>query len=112
MLFVPYLRLAILQWGGFPGLDGRGIVFEPLGGLVAGLERERALKALALLGRLIDKLAQLQPSWHKAWVGEYNLAHQPKGGRSVVAPGRLLGVAKIARFRFHMHLCVLEIAGC
>jgi hypothetical protein len=38
LLFVPYLRLAILRWGGFPGLDGRGIAFEPLGGLVAGLE--------------------------------------------------------------------------
>jgi hypothetical protein len=38
LFFVPYLRLAILQWGGFPGLDGRGIRFEPLGGLVAGLE--------------------------------------------------------------------------
>ena len=38
LLFVPYLRLAILQWGGFPGLDGRGIPFEPLGDLIAGLE--------------------------------------------------------------------------
>ncbi len=38
VLFVPYLRLAILQWGGFPGLEGRGIQFEPLGGLIAGLE--------------------------------------------------------------------------
>jgi len=38
MLFVPYLRLAILQWGGFPGLDGRGIAFAPLGDLLAGLE--------------------------------------------------------------------------
>jgi hypothetical protein len=38
LLFVPYLRLAILHWGGFPGLDGRGIAFEPLSGLVAGLE--------------------------------------------------------------------------
>jgi hypothetical protein len=38
LLFVPYLRLAILQWGGFPGLDGRGIAFEPLGRLVDGLE--------------------------------------------------------------------------
>ena len=36
--FVPYLRLAILHWGGFPGLAGQGIQFEPLGGLVAGLE--------------------------------------------------------------------------
>ena len=39
LLFVPYLRLAILHWGGFPGLDGRAVQFEPLGGLVAGLER-------------------------------------------------------------------------
>jgi hypothetical protein len=38
LLFVPYLRLAILQWGGFPGLDGRGTAFEPLGGLIAELE--------------------------------------------------------------------------
>jgi hypothetical protein len=38
LLFVPYLRLAILQWGGFPGLEGRGIRFEPCDGLVAGLE--------------------------------------------------------------------------
>jgi hypothetical protein len=38
LLFVPYLRLAILQWGGFPGLEGRGIAFAPLDGLVAGLE--------------------------------------------------------------------------
>lgn len=38
LLFVPYLRLAILQWGGLPGLEGRGIAFAPLGGLVAGLE--------------------------------------------------------------------------
>ena len=38
LLFVPYLRLAILHWGGLPGLDGRGIPFEPLGGLVADLE--------------------------------------------------------------------------
>lgn len=36
--FVPYLRLAILQWGGFPGLDGREERFEPLGGLVTELE--------------------------------------------------------------------------
>jgi hypothetical protein len=36
--FVPYLRLAILRWGGFPGLDGRTERFEPLGDLVAGLE--------------------------------------------------------------------------
>jgi hypothetical protein len=38
LLFVPYLRLAILQWGGFSGLDGRGIAFAPLSDLVAGLE--------------------------------------------------------------------------
>ena len=38
LLFVPYLRLAILRWGGFPGLEGRDIPFAPLGELVAGLE--------------------------------------------------------------------------
>lgn len=38
LLFVPYLRLAILRWGGFPGLDAQGASFEPLGGLVADLE--------------------------------------------------------------------------
>jgi hypothetical protein len=38
LLFVPYLRLAILRWGGFPGLDGRNISFEPLGALIADLE--------------------------------------------------------------------------
>jgi hypothetical protein len=38
LLFVPYLRLAILRWGGFPGLDGQEISFEPLQELVAGLE--------------------------------------------------------------------------
>ena len=38
LLFVPYLRFAILDWGGFPGLDGRAIRFEPLADLVAGLE--------------------------------------------------------------------------
>lgn len=38
LLFVPYLRLAILRWGGLPGLDGRAGQFEPLAGLVAGLE--------------------------------------------------------------------------
>jgi hypothetical protein len=37
-LFVPYLRLAILRWGGFPGLEGRGMPFEPLEKLVAELE--------------------------------------------------------------------------
>jgi hypothetical protein len=38
LLFVPYLRLAILRWGGFPGLQGQGIHFEPLETLVADLE--------------------------------------------------------------------------
>jgi hypothetical protein len=38
VLFVPYLRLALLQWGGFPGLDGKGIQFEPLTTLTAELE--------------------------------------------------------------------------
>jgi len=38
LLFVPYLRLAILHHGGFPGLDGQDLPFEPLGGLIAGLE--------------------------------------------------------------------------
>ena len=38
LLFVPYLRLAILNWGGFPGLEGQKIRFEPLGDLIAGLE--------------------------------------------------------------------------
>jgi hypothetical protein len=36
--FVPYLRLAILEWGGFPGLDGSGIDFEPLRELTLDLE--------------------------------------------------------------------------
>ena len=36
--FVSYLRMAILRWGGFPGLDGRSTRFEPLGDLIAGLE--------------------------------------------------------------------------
>jgi hypothetical protein len=30
LLFVPYLRLAILRWGGFPGLEGRAVQFESL----------------------------------------------------------------------------------
>ena len=38
LLFVPYLRLAILHWGGFPGLEGREIQFEPLETLIADLE--------------------------------------------------------------------------
>jgi hypothetical protein len=36
--FVPYLRLAILKWGGFPGLDGEEIEFEPLDELTRDLE--------------------------------------------------------------------------
>lgn len=39
LLFVSYLRLAILQWGGFPGLDDQTVRFAPLEELVAGLER-------------------------------------------------------------------------
>jgi hypothetical protein len=38
LLFVPYLRLAILRWGGFPGLDGENVEFEPLAYLTSGLE--------------------------------------------------------------------------
>lgn len=38
MFFVPYLRLAILRWGGFPGLDGKAVDFESLNVLVAELE--------------------------------------------------------------------------
>jgi hypothetical protein len=38
LLFVPYLRLAILRWGGFPGLEGRNIPFEPLKSLTTDLE--------------------------------------------------------------------------
>jgi hypothetical protein len=38
LLFVPYLRLAILQWGGFPGLEGQKVQFEPLTVLTAELE--------------------------------------------------------------------------
>lgn len=38
LLFVPYLRLAILRWGGFPGLDGEDTEFEPLAQLTADLE--------------------------------------------------------------------------
>ncbi len=37
LLFVPYLRLAILRWGGFPGLDGQKVDFPPLKALTAGL---------------------------------------------------------------------------
>jgi hypothetical protein len=38
LLFVPYLRLAILRWGGFPGLDGQKVSLDLLAELVAGLE--------------------------------------------------------------------------
>lgn len=38
MEFVPYLRLAILRWGGLPGLDGRGEQWELLPSLTEGLE--------------------------------------------------------------------------
>ena len=38
LLFVPYLRMAILRWGGFPGLDAQEVPFQALGDLVAGLE--------------------------------------------------------------------------
>ena len=38
LLFVPYLRMAILRWGGFPGLDTHEVKLEALDGLVAGLE--------------------------------------------------------------------------
>lgn len=38
LLFVPYLRLAILRWGGFPGLDRQKVPFEPLRDLIAVLE--------------------------------------------------------------------------
>lgn len=36
--FVQYLRHAILQWGGFPGLALRGEKFEPLDELIEGME--------------------------------------------------------------------------
>lgn len=38
LLFVSYLRMAILQWGGFPGLATQDVPFEALNELVAGLE--------------------------------------------------------------------------
>jgi len=38
LLFVSYLRLAILRYGGFPGLDDRRLQFEPLRALAADLE--------------------------------------------------------------------------
>jgi hypothetical protein len=36
--FVPYLRMAILKWGGFPGLDREAVQFDPLPELIHGLE--------------------------------------------------------------------------
>jgi len=30
--------MAILRWGGFRGLDGKSVQFDPLGELIAGLE--------------------------------------------------------------------------
>ena len=38
LLFVPYLRLAILRYAGFPGLEGREAELEVLGSLAEGLE--------------------------------------------------------------------------
>ena len=38
LFFVQYLRLAILRWGGFPGLEVRGAEFELLDSLAKGLE--------------------------------------------------------------------------
>lgn len=38
LLFVPYLRLAILNWGGFPGLEEQKTEFEHLHTLIADLE--------------------------------------------------------------------------
>ena len=38
LLFVPYLRMSILRWGGLPGLESWREPFEPLAGLVAELE--------------------------------------------------------------------------
>ena len=38
LLFVPYLRMAILRWGGFPGLDMQEVSFRALDDLVAELE--------------------------------------------------------------------------
>jgi hypothetical protein len=38
LTFVAYLRLAILRWGGFPGLEGRGTEFGPIQRLTEGLE--------------------------------------------------------------------------
>lgn len=36
--FVPYLRIAILKWGGFPGLDGHEAPLSELSALTMGLE--------------------------------------------------------------------------
>jgi hypothetical protein len=36
--FVPYLRLAILDWGGFPGLEEETIQIDQLSELIQGLE--------------------------------------------------------------------------
>ena len=38
LLFVPYLRLALLRWGGFPGLDSQPTTFDLLDTLIADLE--------------------------------------------------------------------------
>ncbi len=38
LLFVPYLRFAILRWGGFPGLEGGAAEFNALPTLLQGLE--------------------------------------------------------------------------
>jgi hypothetical protein len=38
MLFVPYLRMAILSYGGFPGLEGRANAVDALESLTEGLE--------------------------------------------------------------------------
>jgi hypothetical protein len=38
LLFVQYLRMAILRWGGFPGFDTQKAPFQELGDLVAELE--------------------------------------------------------------------------
>ncbi len=38
LLFVPYLRFAILRYGGFPGIEGGEAEFQYLASLVKGLE--------------------------------------------------------------------------
>jgi hypothetical protein len=38
LLFIPYLRLAIVCGGGFPGLEDSHLPFEPLDTLLADLE--------------------------------------------------------------------------